>query len=77
MRRPLRLDEQMHVIRLNAELEDAEFVIGGLGQRMAYDGKQDPSAEGTDTGGRAQRRVDGIPCMMRWSGSVHDQTPTE
>jgi hypothetical protein len=41
VRRPFRLDEQMHMIHLDTEMKNAELVVGRHGQRMP-DGAEEP-----------------------------------
>ena len=54
------LDDEMQVIVLHAELEDAEAAVGGRGEGTA-DGREDPlGSQATDRRTRAQGDVQGV-----------------
>ena len=58
--RIVRLDDEMHMIVLHAELEDSEAAVGGRGEGTA-DGREDPlGSQATDRRTRAQGDVQGV-----------------
>jgi hypothetical protein len=71
-RRSLRLDEQMHVIHLDAELQNAEAVVGRHRECAADRAEQARSAKGPDARARAQRHVHRASCVVQRPPSMHD-----
>jgi len=70
--RIVRLDDEMHMIVLHAELEDSEAAVGGRGEGMA-DGREDPlGSQATDRRPRAQGDVQGVRGGVRRPGTVRD-----
>ena len=70
--RVIGLDDQMQMIVLHAELQDAEAAVGGRGEGTEK-GREDPrGAEAPDNRPRAQGDVQGVRGGVRWPGSVRD-----
>jgi hypothetical protein len=68
----LRFDDQMHVICLHRELDDAKIVVGRARKR-GPDGREDPAgAETAERGHRPQGDVHGMRRAVRGSRGVPD-----
>ena len=69
-----RLDEEMHVIDLNAVVQDAEGPPGGGRKGVAHYREHGRAAQRRDTGGGAQRDVHGHSRLVRRPTTVRDGT---
>ena len=66
----LGFDQEMDVVRLDREVEDAEVRARRGGQRPVEGGEDAPGAQSVDAGDRAKGDVDGMRSDMRFPGAV-------
>jgi anti-sigma factor RsiW len=66
------LDEQMYVVRLHAEVDDAKRGLRAGRQGMAYGGEDVTRAERRQAGDRSKRHVERVPTIMSRARPVWD-----
>ena len=75
LRRPVRLYEQMQVIRLHAEVQDAEPRGASRSERVSCDTEKPAGPERGHDGGRPQRHMGGTVPIVRHARAVGDRAP--
>jgi len=70
LRRPVRLDQQMHMISLDAEVKNPEARCAGGGQCAACGNEEMPGPEGRHGGGRSQGEMSRAVAIMGRARSV-------
>ena len=70
-------EEQVHVIVLHAEVENAEVLLRSLAKRSAYGPEDVFAPEGRDTIGGAESDVDGAVPIMCWPPSMRHPPPAK
>ena len=75
-RRSLRLDEEMHVIHLDAEMENAKRVVGCARHRVTNGAEWSRAAQRRDVGAGAQCHVHGTARVVQRPRPMHDGSPS-
>jgi hypothetical protein len=70
------LHQQVEVIALDGELDDAKPLTGGRRERLADGGEDAFAAERWDPGRRPQSGVRGMPRVVSTARTVRDTAPT-
>ena len=76
LRCSLRFDEEMHVVRLHAELDDAEAVVGRRRESPTHDAEHPAIAQARDGANGTQGHVHRTTRIVRCASAMHHRAST-